>query len=377
MKLVASIRLFPDAEQATTLRETLERCNAACDWLAEIGASAGKTRQYDLHHMAYADMRARFGLTAQVAIRCIGKVADAFKVGDKDETRTFHRHAAQPYDDRIFRFLPGQDAVSIWTLAGRQRIPFVCGDRQREMLTRAKGQVDLMFVRGKWLLAVTCDVDEAPAYAPVDVRGVDFGVVNIVVDDLGRTHSGAQIDDVRRRQHSRRRALQKLGTRSAKRALRRASGKQARFQRHTNHVLSKAIVLDAERGRSAVALEDLEGIRDRVQANRRQRRRLHNWGFHELRSLIEYKARLRGVPVDLVDPRNTSRQCSCCGLIDKRNRPSRDQFKCIGCGVAAPADHNAALNIRQRALTARGMVVPPQVAIRLSGCVSHKESRLL
>ena len=77
---------------------------------------------------------------------------------------------------------------------------------------------------------------------------------------------------------------------------------QARFQRHTNHVLSKAIVLDAERGRSAVAIEDLEGIRDRVKANRRQRRRLHNWGFHELRALIEYKARMRGVPVDLVDP---------------------------------------------------------------------------
>ena len=104
---------------------------------------------------------------------------------------------------------------------------------------------------------------------------------------------------------------------------------------------------------------------------------MHNWGFHELRCLIEYKARLLGVPVDLVDPRNTSRECSRCHLIDKRNRPSRDKFQCIGCGVAAPADHNAAVNIRQRALTARGLVVPPQVAIRLSGRVSHEESRPL
>ena len=107
MKLVASIRLFPDAEQSAMLRETLERCSAACTWLAGIGASTGKTRQYDLHHMAYADMRTRFGLAAQVTVRCIGKVADAFKIGDKDEARTFHRHAAQPYDERIFRFLPG------------------------------------------------------------------------------------------------------------------------------------------------------------------------------------------------------------------------------------------------------------------------------
>ena len=43
-----------------------------------------------------------------------------------------------------------------------------------------------MLVRGKWMLAATCDADEAPAYVPVDVRGIDYGVVNIVVDDLGR-----------------------------------------------------------------------------------------------------------------------------------------------------------------------------------------------
>ena len=49
-------------------------------------------------------MRTRFGLAAQVTVRCIGKVADAFKIGDKDEARTFHRYAAQPYDERIFRF---------------------------------------------------------------------------------------------------------------------------------------------------------------------------------------------------------------------------------------------------------------------------------
>ena len=377
MKLVASVRLLPTPEQAGLLHATLERCNAACDWLARLGADTKTTRQYDLHKIGYAELRARFGLAAQVAARCIGKVADAFKVGDKEEVREFRRHAAQPYDERIFRFLPGQDAVSIWTLAGRQRIPFVCAEAHRGLLASAKGQVDLMFVRGKWMLAATCDVEEIPAYIPTDVRGIDLGVVNLAVDDLGRTFTGAQIDNVRRRQHSRRRALQKVGTRSAKRALRRASGKQARFQRHTNHVLSKAIVLDAERGRCSVALEDLEGIRDRVQANRRQRRRLHNWGFHELRCLIEYKARLRGVPVDLVDPRNTSRECSCCHLIDKRNRPSRDKFQCIGCGVAAPADHNAAVNIRQRALTVRGLVVPPQVAIWLSGRVSHEESCLL
>ena len=375
MRLVAAVRLLPTPEQAAALRETLERCNAACDWLGRVGADAKMTRQYDLHRIGYAEMRARFGLAAQVAVRCIGKVADAFKIGDKSEPRTFRRHAAQPYDERIFRFLPGQDAVSIWTLVGRSRVAFACGDRQRDMLARAKGQVDLMLVRGKWMLAATCDVDDVAAFVPADVRGVDLGVVNLAVDDKGRTFSGEQVERVRRRRQIRRRALQKIGTRSAKRALRRASGKQARFQRHTNHTISKAIVAVAERDRAAIALEDLEGIRDRVQATRRQRARLHNWGFHELRTLIGYKAALAGVSVLLVDPRNTSRQCACCGLIDKKNRPNRDTFKCIGCGFADSADHNAAVNIRQRGLAARSTVMALQVATVRP--VSHEESRLL
>ena len=374
MKLVAPVRLLPTPEQAALLRGTLERCNAACDWLADLAANTKTRRQFDLHKLAYAELRSWFDLSAQAAVRCIAKVADSLKAGDKKTRRSFHRHAAQPYDERIFRFLPDQDAVSIWTLTGRERIPFACGDRQRALLARAKGQVDLMFVRGKWMLSATCDANEGALIGADDALGIDMGIVHLAVDNSGKSYSGAQIDNVRRRQHSRRRALQKVGTRSAKRALRRASGKQARFQRHTNHILSKTIVADAERGRCLIALEDLGGIRDRVKANRHQRARMANWGFAELRELICYKAALKGVAVVLIDPRNTSRQCSCCGLIDKRNRPNRDDFQCIGCGVAAPADTNAARNIRQRGLRARSFVVALQGT---TNAVSPEESRLL
>jgi len=92
--------------------------------------------------------------------------------------------------------------------------------------------------------------------------------------------------------------LQKVGTRSAKRALRRVSGRQARFQRHTNHCLSKTILADAERGRCFVVLEDLGGNDGyRVKARKHQRARMANWGFYQLRQMIEYKAALKGVAV--------------------------------------------------------------------------------
>jgi transposase len=87
------------------------------------------------------------------------------------------------------------------------------------------------------------------------------------------------------------------------------------------------------------------------------------WAFAQLRFFVEYKAKLAGVPVVLVDPRNTSRRCSVCGSIAKANRQSQAGFSCKHCGYAANADFNAAVNIRSGALVNAPLVagrVPQQ-----------------
>jgi putative transposase len=352
MKLVCAIRLLPTPEQADTLKRTLERCNAACDWLSTTGHAAGKVRQYDLHKLAYAECKSRFGLTAQAVVRCIAKVADAYKVGEKDTVRSFRPLAAQPYDDRILRFTKG-GAVNLWTLDGRMALPAVAGERQRALLAFRKGEADLMLVRGKWLLACTCEVPEGPKFNPEDWLGVDLGIVHIATDSDGEVFSGEAVERNRRVHAHRRRNLQRRGTRAAKRKLRRIAGHQARYQAYTNHCISKAIVQKAQRTGRGIALEDLSGIRGRVTARRRQRARLANWGFFQVATFVKYKAALAGVPVLLVDPRNSSRECSACGAVDKASRRTRDDFACTSCGHAEPADTNAARVIRARATVMR------------------------
>jgi len=76
-----------------------------------------------------------------------------------------------------------------------------------------------------------------------------------------------------------------------------------------------------------------------------------------LRAFVEEKARLAGVVLVTVDPRNTSRTCPACGHIDKRNRPAQDTFSCVACGHSGLADHIAAVNISRRAA-----VNPPHVS---------------
>ena len=170
------------------------------------------------------------------------------------------------------------------------------------------------------------------------------------------TYSGQAVEDNRRKFFHRRRNLQRNGSKSAKRKLKSISGKQARFQRNTNHIISKKVVQKAQDTNRSIALEDLSGIRDRVTVRRQQRARHSNWSFYDLRNKIEYKAARAGVPVVLVDPRDTSKMCSVCGHIDSANRPIQSRFKCVWCGFVDHADHNAAVNISARAAVMRPMV---------------------
>lgn len=354
MKLIAELKLLPTAEHAAMLQVTLEQCNTACDWISQQAWLTRTFRQFNLHHITYYDVRKRFALSAQVTVRCIAKVADAYKL-DRGTMRQFRPTSGQPYDHQILSFKG--DTVSIWTLGGRLHIPFTCGQHQRDLLAHRQGEVDLILRRGEWYLMTTCEIVESPLAVCDDAIGVDLGIVNLAVDNMGTFYSGESLEEKRRIYTHRRRNLQRKGTHSARRKLKKIAGRQARYQKDVNHCISKAIVQTAERTRSVISLEDLRGIRKRVRVRRRQRARMSNWGFAQLRSFVEYKARRLGIPVLLIDPRNTSRGCPKCGHVAKANRPTRDRFQCICCGLAGPADHIAARNIRARAYVNGPMVV--------------------
>jgi IS605 OrfB family transposase len=363
MKLIVNLKLQPTPTQAKSLRATLERANATCNWISEQGWNTQPKptlKQFALHKLIYHKAKLKFDLTAQMIVRCISKVADAYKLDNK-RLRTFKRHGSIAYDDRIIRFTK-DEAVNLWTVDGRETIPFAAGDYQRKLLPFRKGEVDLVFRNGNYYLNAVCDVEEIPQGTPKDVLGVDFGIVNVATDSDGTIYSGTKIEEKRRLYAHRRANLQKKQTRSAKRKLKQLAGKQQRFQRNENHCISKTIVLNAQGTKRAISLEDLKGIRDRLTVRRRQRAMLANWTFSQLREFISYKARLRGVTVYAVDPRNSSRECSRCGYTDKANRSNQATFSCKSCEFSTLADFNAALNLR-----VRGLVNVPNVQ-------SHKAS---
>ncbi len=362
MKQTLLVKLAPALEQSAALLRTLQAFNAACNDIAGTAFEHRTANKMALQELVYYDIRQRFGLSAQMCIRAIAKVAEAYK-RDREKRPSFRTHGAMTYDERILSF-PRVDRASLLTLDGRVEVPFRFGAYQEARLDRVRGQADLLYRNGMFFLACTVDAPEPAPNEPGEFLGVDLGIINIAAtsdgevlnDSSGPKH--AHVNIVRARYSRMRTKLQKKGTKSAKRLLRQRSGRERRFARDVNHCISKALVSTAQGTQRGIALENLQGIRNRAgqTVRKRQRRVLHSWAFFQLRAFIAYKAALAGVRVVLVDPRNTSRTCSHCGHCEQANRRSQSKFLCVACGYAANADLNAAVNI------SRAAVIPPNAA---------------
>jgi IS605 OrfB family transposase len=345
MKLTVQIKLLPSKEQSTHLLDTMRAMNEAATYAAAVGFNHQVYGQVSIHRLCYYEIRQKFSLGSQHAVRAISKAVSCFS-RDKSICPVFRSDGAVPLDNRLYRLI-GMQTASINTVAVRIKLPFIVGNYFAGMLNRKMGQADLVYRDKQFYLYVSVDFEEAPPVDPMEWLGIDIGIVNLAADSTGETFSGADVQRNRRRRETARKQHQRKGTRSAKRKLKRMSGRQRRYQCWVNHNISRRLVDKAKARKAGIVLEDLRYIRSCLETVSRRtfRRRFGNWGFAHLRQCIEYKAKRAGVAVVLVNPRNTSRTCSQCGHCEKANRKSQSEFLCKHCGHSSNADLNAALNL--------------------------------
>ncbi len=358
MKQTMLLKLAPPLDQHKAMLETMHAFNQAANYVAGVAFAEHSANKFELQKLVYGELRTTYKLPAQLAIRAISKASEAYK-RDKSIQPTFRPEGAIVYDSRVMAF-KGLNTVSLITLSGRVLVPFIVGGYQEARMDRIKGQADLIYRKGIFYLAVTLDVPEPSPATPDGTLGIDLGIVNLATDSEGENFSGDLVEQNRKRNHALRQRLQKRGTKSAKRHLKKLSGREARFKRNTNHVVSKRIVQKAQANNQAIALEDLRHIRKHTDSTvrRSQRSKHSSWSFGQLRSFLSYKAALAGVPLHTVDPRNTSRTCPACGHCAKANRKKQAVFCCTACGLSMNADIVGAINI------SRAPVKEPMVAGR-------------
>lgn len=358
MLLTLKVKLLADQEQQSKLLETMRVFNEACNFISLLAFEKKIFNKVKLQQECYYEVREKFNLSAQFVIRAISKVTESYK-GNKKTLHTFRPTGAIVYDQRLLSF-KGLEHASILTMDGRIKIPMAFGAYQKGVIDgrRIRGQADLVLVDGIFYLLVVVELPDRPLTDTKDFLGIDLGIKNIAADSDGETFAGDEVNGIRKRHVKLRAKLQKKGTKSAKRLLKKRSKKERRFATDANHCIAKKLVAKAKGTGRGIVLEDLKGIRERVTVRKAQRRQHNSWAFYQLRQFIQYKAALAGVQIILVDPRNTSRTCPACGYIDRKNRPTRDNFCCQSCGFAGPADSIAARNIASRAV-----VMQPDVGV--------------
>ncbi|MED4359325.1 MULTISPECIES: transposase [Geobacillus] len=239
--------------------------------------------------------------------------------------------------------------VSFPTLEKRIGVPVVTRPYQEAWLNRLlngtakQGAAKLYKKRKKWYLAIAITFEVKPRHE-TKVMGVDVGLRYIAVASVGTKSlffKGNQCAFVRRRYAALRR---RLGKAKKLHMIRKIGRKESRWMKDQNHKISRQIVNFAlANGVGVIRMEALTGIRKRATSAKEAGRSLHAWAFHQLQTMIAYKAEMAGIRVEWVNPTYTSQTCKC-GYREKANR-NGIRFRCQRCGYTLHADLNGAINI--------------------------------
>ena len=339
MKLTLKIKLLPTDEQAKLLLDTIREANIVCNAISDVAWERRVFNNFKLHHEVYHPYKGTFKLSSQLLVRCIAKVADAYKL-DKKTKREFRPLGGIGYDARIMTYKPNH-IVSLWAIGGRLKMPFVC--HNRNYLPYIKGEADLVYKKGKFYLFQAVDVPEDDVADVEEFIGVDMGLLEIAALSNGKSFNSKKLNDYREKRQKVRSSLQSKGTKGCKKVLKRLSGKERTTSAIINHTISKQIVQLAKSEGKGIAIENLKGIR--FSANKKGKKfrtRVGAWNFNQLRSFLTYKCLLNGVKLVDVPPSYTSKTCHSCLHIGNRKGK---KFTCNNCNVVFDADENAAKNI--------------------------------
>lgn len=277
--ITVACKLKVSSEVAKEIEETLLAFSSACDWVNQNTEPKMVTKTA-MQALVYQDVRASFGLSANLAIQAIRRVCANRKTArlKKRKVKGFSPTSAT-YDARIFSFKETDWSVSLKLLNSRERFSLLIGNYQKAKLKGQKPTSATLVKRrsGDYYINIQIknlcpDCASNRVSVPPTTKkclGVDLGRTDIAHTSSGDKWNGKQITDKRNHYAKTRAILQKKatkGTRSSRRRCRqlqqRLSGKEKRFQSWLNHNISRRLVDQAATSRQAIAMEDLTGIRE-------------------------------------------------------------------------------------------------------------------
>lgn len=202
---------------------------------------------------------------------------------------------------------------------------------------------------GKWFVCFSCDNVPERVYPATEKRvGIDLGTMNLVTTSEGETLGDTRF--LQRKLKYLRRLNRALARKKNKRSNRRRKHVQrlarvhekiANQRRDMHHKVSTTLIRD----NAVIAHEDLSP--QFMLHNKHLARRAADAGWTQFLTILHSKAAQAGRKVVAVNPRGTSQVCSGCGQIVQK--PLHVRWHECDCGCSLDRDHNAAINILNRA----------------------------
>lgn len=389
MTKTMKLHIHPDEAGVALLKELTVKYSCACNYVSEYVFDHGFILNFmELQKALYNDVRRECGLKSQFTISSLKTVTARYKTirtqlakkpykyqnGNGDwqfiprtlewltKPVSFRRPQADLVRGRDYSFVngaSGEKLLSLNTLGGRIKVTFDIPDCFGEYFdgSWSFGTGKIVSLLGEWYFHIPVTKTTDKELTPDNVKhvvGLDRGLRFIVTgyDEGGNTTfiSGKDVMAKRDRFQKVRDELQAKGTKSAKRALKRISGRENRWISDVNHQISKTLV-DRYGSGTLFAVEDLADVsfseENLSNRTKKQRKDLRTWSFYQLEQFLTYKAEAVGSEVLEVKPDYTSQRCPKCGRILKANRHHEiHEYICDCCGYRSNDDRVGAMNIQ-------------------------------
>jgi IS605 OrfB family transposase len=331
------IKINPPKEE---FLELLLICNSIFNRYTKWSRKAKTYSKATAHKELYSFLRNKFPKINSALIQTIRDTALEAVRATKFKRKIWKgKHSSLRYDRRTFT-LRGQQ-ITITGLHRRHKELLEIPDYYRNIFDSWSCKAGtLSYIQGQFYINLVFETN-SPEQVQGDVVGIDRGLYNLATLSDGTNMSGSAIRSVQRKYLYNRKKLQAKGTPSARRLLKKMSGREKRFSRDVNHVITKKL---SHLPYSIFVLEDLSSIRTQ-RRGKKMNKWIASWPFFQFETFLTYKADGLGKKVEYVDAHYTSRKCSRCGNRSRHNR-YKSRFLCSVCGYTNHADINAAINIR-------------------------------
>ena len=354
--VTAKVQIHPERQVHKSLDRSMVQYSLACDRISEVIFKTHNLNQAQLQEQLYYELRDKFGLKSQMACSSIRTVISKYKTILSEEHQWIQPKFRKPQLDLVWNkdYSLVQGVFSVSTLDGRIKAPFdIKGMEQYFDKDKFKfGTARLVCSKRKYFLhiPVTTEVADCEITEICNVVGIDRGInfISVSYDSKGKSSffSGGKVKHKRAHYKELRAELQKRGTASARRRLKKIGQRENRWMNDVNHCVSKALVTDNP-SKTLFVLENLKGIRGATEKVRRKDRYVQvSWSYYDLEQKLKYKAQRNSCLVINVDPRYTSQCCPKCGHIEKSNRDKKLHcFCCKNCGYRSNDDRIGAMNL--------------------------------